>query len=92
LIFLSIISNLDEEKTVFNKNICMKRVDDVLSNIKQRRKVLGYTLEEFSEIVGLSSSAYYKIEAGKSPITVEYLFRFTHHLKIGIEEVFELPL
>lgn len=43
----------------------------ILERIRQLRKQRNYTVEQFAEILQISSSAYSKIESGQTTLTID---------------------
>ena len=56
-------------------------------NIRAVRKRIGYSQEEFADIVGFSRSYYTEIETGKRNISILNLIRIIQALKVDPHEI-----
>ena len=53
----------------------------VLCNIKKRREELGYSQEYMASVLEISQSAYSKIEAGKSELSLSHIITICRTLE-----------
>ncbi|MBE9586688.1 helix-turn-helix transcriptional regulator [Mucilaginibacter sp. JRF] len=74
------------------QNMADERVHGVLTNIKRRRKVLGYSSDYLAGLINLSSNAYYKIETGRTPITLANFLAIVEVLNTSIDKLMQPPL
>lgn len=72
---------------------------DMANRMKQRRESLGYTQEQFCEIIDISASSYTKIENAFQKPSLDTLILIAQHLSLsldylvfGTEEMNPLPL
>ncbi len=56
--------------------------------IKQFRKSLGQTQEEFASIINVSKVNYSKKENGKVKFSLNEAFKIAHHFNKSIEDIF----
>ena len=55
--------------------------------IQQLRKINGYTREQFSEKINISSKFLYEIEKGLKGFSVQILFRITQELSVTCDYI-----
>ncbi len=65
------------------------KIDDVLNRIQEIRKRKGYSLENMSDELQISHSAYHKLENNQSRLTVERLIEIAKVFNISISELFD---
>ena len=61
----------------------MMKLSDIISVIKQRRKVLGLDQKDMLMLIGMSQQQYQRIESG-SDLKVSTLLRILEGLKISL--------
>ena len=59
--------------------------DYLLSQIRDKRKELGLSHEDVSSILDVSVSQYYKLESGKSEISLEKLISLCDFLDLALK-------
>lgn len=65
---------------------------EILNQIKARRKSLGKTQQEVAKCLHITSSSYSRLENGKSSFTVEQLKTVCDYLSIKFEDLYsQLP-
>ncbi len=63
----------------------IKQLKEMSNRIKSRRLELGFTQEQFSEIIGITSSSYTKIENAFQKPSVDTLIKISINLKISLD-------
>lgn len=66
----------------------MKSKNAILKLLKNKRKMLSLSQEEFAERVNMSQSAYSKLESGMSSLTVTQLNKIFTELEINFVSEF----
>jgi len=65
-----------------------KTEQKAMSNrIKERRKFLNYTQEQFAEIIGISASSYTRIENAFQNPSLDTLIKISLNLKIPLDYI-----
>ena len=68
-----------------DKNDILKEQKDTADRIHNIRTKLGYTQEQFAEILDVAYSTYKKIERAESGITVNQLRLLNKHMGISVD-------
>lgn len=58
---------------------------DMVNRLREIRENEGYTQESFSELLGISTSAYKKIESGENQITLDGIRKLEKKLNISAD-------
>ncbi len=62
---------------------------DLGNRIRKIRQEKHYSVEEFSEMVGISTKYMYQIENGRVSFSTEILYRIAHSLQVSINELLD---
>jgi transcriptional regulator with XRE-family HTH domain len=65
-------------------------IDNITLKIIERRKEKGFSIENMANELGLSNSAYNKIEKGDTKLTVERLLQLHTILDISLGDLFDI--
>jgi len=65
-------------------------MNDILENIKEIRKKLGYSHEYMAHMLDLSQVAYTKLESNQTKLTVERLYKIAEILEVEIGELLDI--
>ena len=57
------------------------------NRIKERRKALNHTQEQFAEIIGISASSYTRIENAFQNPSMDTLIKISKNLKISLDYI-----
>ena len=60
---------------------------EMANRIKERRKSLAYTQEQFAEIIGISASSYTRIENAFQNPSMDTLIKISKNLSISIDYI-----
>ena len=63
------------------------QLKNMANRIKERRSALGYTQEEFSEKIGISTSSYTKIENAFQKPSLDTVIKLSKELGISIDYI-----
>ncbi len=63
------------------------QLKEMANRIKERRASLGFTQENFSELIGLSLSSYTKIENAFQQPALDTLIKISQSLKLSIDYI-----
>ena len=61
------------------------QLKEMANRIKSRRESLGFTQDDFSEVVGLSESSYTKIENAFQKPALDTLINIAQHLDLSLD-------
>ncbi|MCE2961751.1 MAG: helix-turn-helix domain-containing protein [Chitinophagales bacterium] len=62
-------------------------MDLVLENIVKYRKEKGYSHEVMANLLEIAQPTYYKIESGKTELSLKRLYQIASALELGIEKL-----
>ncbi len=65
------------------------KMENILAKIQEIRKQRGYSLENMADELGISHSAYYKLENNQSRLTVERLIDISKILSVNISDLLD---
>jgi len=60
---------------------------DMANRIKQRRKSLKYTQEQFAELLDISANSYTRIENAFQRPALNTLIKIAHHLDLSLDYI-----
>ncbi len=66
-----------------------QKIETLLIRIQEIRKQRGYSLENMADELGISHSAYYKLENNQSRLTVERLIEISKILNTNISDLLD---
>ena len=65
-------------------------MDNILENIINYRKEKGYSQETMAHILDIAQPTYYKIETGRTELSLRRLYQIASALSVGVEHLLGL--
>jgi transcriptional regulator with XRE-family HTH domain len=65
-------------------------MDNILENIIKYRKEKGYSQESMAHILDIAQPTYYKIETGRTELSLRRLYQIAAALNVGVEHLLGL--
>ena len=69
------------------ENIQKEQQKEIANRIKERRRALNYTQEQFAEIIGITAGSYTRIENAFQNPAVDTLIKISQNLKISLDYI-----
>lgn len=76
-----------EPENEIQSEIQKEHQKEIANRIKERRKALNYTQEQFAEIIGISAGSYTRIENAFQNPAVDTLIKISQNLKISLDYI-----
>ena len=70
--------------------IIITYMDNILENIIKYRKEKGYSHESMAHMLEIAQPTYYKIESGKTELSLRRLYQIASALNVGVEHLLGL--
>ena len=67
-------------------------MNNVLENIVKYRKECGYSHENMADLLDIAQPTYYKIESGKTELSLRRLYQIAKALQVGIDHLLDIEV